>query len=432
MKTKSKKLFYVVLFILVLIFTHLFISEGKTVVAATNYISFEEFAKALAEKVELSPVTGAQASGYVNALLEKGVIKEGDFTSYTEDLTREDAAVLLNRADEYLHGETLDPKLVQTALEKRISDMNKIEEEKRLDVVKCYLKGYITGYNNGTYSTNRELRGGNKITKSGALNCIKMLKDKTLRAKLSPDGQLIRTTKLPKYAKNYPYILASYPNSYYDWKFYYEGVVRTEFNRETRKFEEVPYIHITEYATPAEVDQTTRIENFPEVKKEKLDLWVKKVQTHMESIFNVDYRTIDQDWIDTMASVDYTYGYWGMEDQTRSWLAKYVTNMKKNKTIVESSKIAVDGSSLYYFNNQFYLRVYVKFRIVSSNEKYTDGKAYENNKLFYTSYPLYLKKYELGKWQECCFDVSLANYTDKEIDNLGVLIAIINDSYYKD
>ncbi|MDF2486725.1 MAG: hypothetical protein K0R46_2893, partial [Herbinix sp.] len=222
MKAKSKKLFYEILFILVLIFTHLFIAEGKTVVAATNYISIEEFAKALAEKVELSPVTGAQGSGYVNALIEKSIIKEGDFTSYTGDLTRGDAAVLLNRADEYLYGDILDPKLVQTALEKRISDIKKISEAKRMDVVKCYLKGYITGYNNGTYSTDREFRGGNKITKSGALNCIKMLKDKTLRAKLSPDGQLIRTTKLPKYAKNYPYILASYPNSYYDWKFKFE------------------------------------------------------------------------------------------------------------------------------------------------------------------------------------------------------------------
>jgi hypothetical protein len=43
--------------------------------------------------------------------------------------------------------------------------------------------------------------------------------------------------------------------------------------------------------------------------------------------------------------------------------------MKKNKTIVESSKVAVDGSSLYYYNGRYILRVYVKYRIKSSNWK---------------------------------------------------------------
>lgn len=42
------------------------------------------------------------------------------------------------------------------------------------------------------------------------------LKNKGKRFKLSYDGQVLRIINLPKNYKDYPYILASFPNSYYE------------------------------------------------------------------------------------------------------------------------------------------------------------------------------------------------------------------------
>ncbi|NLK27892.1 MAG: hypothetical protein GX306_06070, partial [Clostridiales bacterium] len=158
--------------------------EQKTV---NVYITIEEFAELIAKKIGLETISDLENAG---------IIKEGDFSNYTKNITRTDAAVLLNRADEYLYGDKLDPNLVELALEKRISDIEKIKKSKQIDVVKCYLKGFIKGYSNGKFSTDREFRGSSRMTREGALSCIKMLKDKSLRAKISPDGQLIRTTNL--------------------------------------------------------------------------------------------------------------------------------------------------------------------------------------------------------------------------------------------
>ncbi|MGB4659063.1 MAG: hypothetical protein WBI07_07780, partial [Mobilitalea sp.] len=166
----------------------------------TEYITVEEFVKALVEVVGLEPSQGNEGSEEVDILIEKGIIKEGDFTSYTKNLTRGDALVLLNRADEYLNKDAIDAALIQKVIDKRISDITKVSEIKREDAAEAYLKGFMKGYTNGEYCTDRKLKLTSKITKAGALESIRMLTNKKLRAKISPDGQLIRTTKLPKYA----------------------------------------------------------------------------------------------------------------------------------------------------------------------------------------------------------------------------------------
>lgn len=430
MKNLRKRAISLVLIITVAM-TALFVIPVRNVGAATGYITVESFAKSLAKEIGLKSISGDMKNGYINALLKKGIIKEGDFKSYTSYLTRGDAMVLLNRADEYLYGDKLDPDLVQLAIDKRISDIKKVKEAKRADVAKAYLKGFMKGGSNGDYCTDRNMKVNNKITKTGALNCIKLIKNKKLRAKISPDGQLIRTTNLPKNADRFPYILASYPNSYYNWRLNYEGFTTyTKYNPETGRVEEFEDEYLKDYASPADIDKTTDIENFPQVRKENIDIWVDKVKTHMECIFNVDYRTIGQEWIDKMAKVQYTYGYQGMDEQTRERLQDYVDGVKKEKTIIECSKVAVDGSSLYFSRHRYYLRVYVKYRIVSTKCTYSGGDFWSNNTLFYTSTPIQLKDVALGKWKECCFDVALTKYDNKEPENLGVAWVDIDELFY--
>ncbi|HHU71663.1 MAG TPA: hypothetical protein GXZ21_06455, partial [Clostridiales bacterium] len=246
--------------------------------AATKYIKPEEFIESIVKELNI-PVDN---DSYVDAAINVGIVKEDD--NFSSDLTRADVAVLLNRADEYLYGDTLDQDLVTLALEKRISDINSIDKDKRVDVVKCYLKGFIKGYSNGDYSTDREFRGDKKISRKGALDTIKMLKDKSLRAKISPDGQLIRTTNLPKNADLFPYILASYPNKYYEWELKYQTIARLNKDKKLT--------NLVDFAPPKDVGNIRDYEDFSLIKNEHINEWVDKAKKHLELVFNVDYRTI--------------------------------------------------------------------------------------------------------------------------------------------
>ncbi|NMB43881.1 MAG: hypothetical protein GX995_07100, partial [Clostridiales bacterium] len=184
---------------------------GNTQVAeaASKYITVEEFATELVKAIGL---TSEGKSADLNKLIAIGIIKDGDFNKYTSNLTRGDALMLLSRADDYINQPEIDEWLVQTVIDKRISDIKDADSSKREDIARGYIKGFIKGYFNGNYITNRNMKVNNAITRKGALNCIKMINDESLRAKISPDGQLIRETKLPRNADKYDYILASFPN----------------------------------------------------------------------------------------------------------------------------------------------------------------------------------------------------------------------------
>lgn len=415
----------------------LYVEPAKEAGASTVYITVESFAKYLTKELGLSSIKGSESSGYVNALIDKGIIVDGDFKSFTGELTRGDAMVLLNRADEYLYGDTLDPELVQLAIDKRISDIDSVKGSKKEDVAKAYLKGYVKGYSNGNYSTDRNMKVNSKITKDGVLGCLKMLKNKSLRAKISPDGQLIRTTNLPKYAKYYPYILASFPNSFYDWKFQYETHERIG-TRPDGSFGEIPYVNLEDYASPADLaKKPSRFDS--DVTDKYFDVWVDKVRTHLECVFNVDYRTIGEDWAQKLWQTDFYLGDISEgEEIQQNVIRKYVDNMKANKTIVKSSMIAVDRSSVYYYDGKYHLRVYVKYCITSSNEKYEDKDKlakktdyYFNNILFSRDYVRF-NGYSIGKWKECCYDIELAANQITGGDNLrlGVCEAHLNEFPY--
>ncbi len=425
-----KKVTAILLTVLLAIISPL-ITRPQTAQAAATNISVSEFAKELVIELNVQVVEESNAS-YIDALMNLGIIKSGDFADYTATLTRGDMLMLLSRADDYVNHPSIDTKLLNEVIEKRISDINNVAETKREDIAKGYIKGLMKGYSNGAYSSNRKLKLTSIVTKAGALSSLKMLKDNTLRVKISPDGQLIRTTNLPKYAKYFPYVLASYPNAYYDWQFRYEG--QAKVNPETG--ERTPYKYLEEYASPADIDKITDFENFNDVKNQYLDVWVKKVKTHMECVFNVDYRTINEEWVNKIISSDYSYGDESLENRTKDKINQYIKNTKENKTVVESSKIVVDKSSLYYFRGSYVLRVYVKYRINSSVVKAganADTLVNDNpyRKILYTRYPIVcLNDFSLGDWKESYFEVELSWYFIKKPERLGVYYSILDELLY--
>ncbi len=380
--------------------------------AASNKIKIYNFIKLLVPAIGLEVDTTAKGP-YLKAALAAGIVKEGDFKDYKADLTRVDAAVLLNRADEYLNGDKVDAELLEIILTKRISDIKKIPAGKREAVAKVYAKGLIVGKSNGMYIQNRAFNGYDYLTTADAKKVVALLKNTKGRAKLSPDGQLIRTTNLPKNAKSYPYILEAFPNSFYEMKFMYQ-ISSYSWEPEEGK----------DYGSAAYIRARKNFEN-AESRYQFTDDWIKKVEDNLKYRLNVDYRTIDTIWLNNLRNTYYVFRNETSNKSTTDDIKVYINYVKKNKVVIKSSVISVEPSTLYY-DQSFRVRVYVKFKISFSGEK----KKQED--LIFASQTIYLPGLIRDKWFEGIYDIEIATANGGSTgSDYAVFDDSLNDYYYK-
>jgi len=306
-KMKIKGLSF--LLVIAMLFTS-FLLPPQTVNASTNRITIEDFTTKVVKQLNLK-VARNEEKPYIKAALDAGIIMDNEFDDLSKYITRTDASVILVRADEYKYGVTVSDELIDIIISKRLSDIETVEESKRIYVAKAYALGYIKGYNNGLYSTDREFRGSNKLTATGGKELVDMITNKsnTNIGIIAPDGQLTRTTKLPSNADMYPYILASYPNAFYDWEFrfmkYYDYDGRPKYGTSQ-------LVNLVDYASPKDVKSMHLYQwkledkSIDEVYESVIDTWVAKVKLYLKTAFNVDYRTLKKDnkWFDTMVKLD--------------------------------------------------------------------------------------------------------------------------------
>ena len=282
---------------------------------------------------------------------------------------------------------------IKAVLDDRISDIKDIPKSKREAVASIVAKGIIKGYSNGMYVQNREFRGNNKITANGAKSVINKVLNPNLRALISPDGQLIRTTKLPKNASDYRYILECFPNRFYEMKFDFTNIVG--FKEGTVKK--------SSYAYPVEVDYDYLYKNHYayqlELDMDKYELYDKalnQVEKYIEHIFNVDYRSVDDKWKNGLIStLDQDYDW-----RLNVWIDDYMEAMKKNHVIVECEHVAIEPGTLYKSINGLFVRVYVKYKITADNINV------HPEELLYGDMT-YLKGLENGKWRYRYYDINI-------------------------
>lgn len=387
------------IFLIAMLITSTLLSVQK-VNAANNNIEIDTFVKLLVNALELDVDKNAN-NPYLESALKNGILKDGDFKNYTDYITRTDVAVLANRADEYLHGNTVTGLLVKEVQNKRISDIKKIDKNKREAVAKIVAKGMIKGFSNRKYVQNREFRGNNLISTNGAKSIINLVLNQKGRAKISPDGQLIRTTNLPKNYKDYEYILECFPNSFYEHKFRYQRLVYSYEPKE-----------LIDYASPARMkDRKTNLDY--DTYKYK---WAEKIRLNLETRLNIDYRTVDEEWINTLRSTYYFYNYPTQDKEIINRISKYVNIIKKNKVIIKSQIVTVEPSTLYDSIGT-YIRVYVKFKISANDMSNQDDLIYGD----------IIKLYGLSKdkWFEGTYDIELATVNGSSD---GYDYAIFNDS----
>jgi len=399
------------LLVLTIIFSCILIPAQPSA-AASNKIKIYIFIKLLVPAIGLE-VDNTAKSPYLKAALAAGIVKEGDFKDYKADLTRVDAAVLLNRADEYLNGDKVDAELLEIILAKRISDIKKIPAGKREAVAKVYAKGLIVGKSNGMYIQNRAFDGYDYLTTADAEKIVALLKNTKGRAKLSPDGQLIRTTNLPKNAKSYPYILESFPNSFYEMKFMYQISSYSWEPVEGKDYGSAAYIRARKDSKNAES------------RYQFTDDWIKKVQDNLKYRLNVDYRTINNTWVNNLRSTYFIYDVASIDKKTTNDIKEYMNYVKKNKLVIKSSVISVEPSTLYY-DQSFRVRVYVKFKISFPGEK----KKQED--LIFANQTIYLPGLTRDKWFEGIYDIEIATANGGSTgSDYAVFDDSLNDYYYK-
>lgn len=359
--------------------------------AASDYMYSGAFIQELVKTLKLEVDKNSDSDGrYLDAAIKAGIVKEEERkVFYFTTISRDYAAVLVNRADEYLHGDKADPKLVKTIQEKRISDINNTPKNMREAVAKCFAKGIVIGSSNGYYIQNRKFKGSADLSTSDSKIMLKRLVNTKSRAKISPDGMLIRTTNLPKNAKNYEYVLACYPNSFYERKFEFM------FTEQYKAGERNPAYEIYPVQMKKSTFKTWNDSWAFSIEMDKyLYDWQKKAETYLNYVFNVNYKTVGDKWINGLASC-YVKSNINEADSIRDY---YLKHIKANKVSVESSIIAVEPSSLYHDLGGYCMRAYVKYRITAKDI------SVKQNRLLWCQYPM-LDNLKSGEWRSIIVDI---------------------------
>lgn len=386
--------------VVILLMVVILILPSSTTISAkttSKNITIGEYVELLMKAMKVT-LNESEEQPYITAAVSIGVLKTADEFEVDKELTRTECAVLTNRADAYING-SKEKSLYENIVNlKRISDLSQIKKAYRDDVVQAFGKGIIVGYTNGKYSQSRAFKGNNKITYSGAKVIINKLMNKKSRKKISPDGQLIRTTNLPKNYKAYDYILEAFPNSFYEMKFSFQYGVKQVWDKKKDGWVTVDKVELEDYARPC------KIREWSEEKKESIDLylydWCSMVEQNLKYRFNVDYRTIGSKWFNGIRE---TYTISQNEDIDKEYadeIKEYIKVVKKYKIIIKAEKIVVEPSTLYK-DSLDNLRCYVKFKIISCNNMKIDS-----NDIIYSNFNnMKLRK---GVWIERYFDIDVA------------------------
>jgi len=335
---------------------------------------------------------------------DKGVILSDDYSQFLY-VDPETGIVLFNNGkwsketsnllDYKLKLELRDRRVVKKL--GRVNDIKSAEKRHQLDLITVLKKGIIIGKSMGRYTQNRNLMPKRKVSLAEAKKVIERVYDSKKRYPMSPDGQLLRKTNLPFWASDYKYILASYPDSYYETMFGYESHLATSFKLHS-SYDPPKYTYeriLNGYETNDNI--------YEEADK------VRRFQNHR---MNVDYRTIDKKWRDKLISFYRRKEHTKKSDLNgmKKEIDKYIRFVKENKVIIESKPVATDASSAYYWYITPSFHTYMKFRIVSC--KNLDKNLY---KIIYGSHvgdwsyglaKYREKKVKLGEWCEGVYQVN--------------------------
>lgn len=342
------------------------------------------------------------------------LMKEGEYKA-KDFVTWEDAVVLTNRADEIMNGESYNKDLYKQVKEKqRLVGLAGLTSKEMKAARICFVKGIIIGEPMGSYSQERKLYVREKLTRKEVDKLMERLESKTKRIKLTSDGQVTRTTNLPKNYKAYDYILASFPNEFYETDFEFS---RRRYGRKQERYED--------YAYPKDMKKLKFTNSFNQtfVFKDDLkqygDLWMEKVEQNLEARLNFDYRTSGNEWISKLRQTYFIAHDAEYDKSETDNIKEYVKIAKKNHVVVQSKKIVVEPSSMYMEGGSYYVRCYVKFKV--SADTFYQWDSMKQHELVYSSGDyIFFKNLKKNTWYEGYFDIVIDGYLGYPSDENSV------------
>lgn len=339
----------------------------------------------------------------------KSFVKPSEKARLGKAITNEYAAMLLNRADVYKNGSAYNASLYKHIVAgKRISDIRSVDAKYRKAVRLVFLKGIMAGESNGAYSGGRKFSPKKKMTAQEASKALNRLRDKTKRVKLSYDGQVVRTTNLPKNYKSFPYILASFPNSFYEYKFGYDGMTINDGAATPQNGKH--------YCSPAYLYKRDKYLGTPmkAVLGRYGDSLHDLIYKNLYYRFNFNYKTTNTSaWISKLRS---TYYYDTLsKDQNQEItkdIRKWVENAKKYGVVVQAKNIAVDLSTMYSVmsDSDFWVRGHAMVRVTAKDFRKTDNGCVGDMIYGYSDDGPWIGNLQNGKWISFDFEMNIGTH----------------------
>ena len=303
--------------------------------------------------------------------------------------------MLADRADTFKNGSEYSEDLYNQVVDKkRISDISKASKSKKEAIYRCFVKGIMVGKSNGSYTQTRKFNPKGYLTVGDANNIANRIKSKSKRIKLSYDGQVIRTTNLPKNYKNFSYILASFPNSFYEHKFMYQLIDKDDFKN---------MVVGEDYASPIKLTKVKRADyNIGESLKTKDgDKVMKNLMTNLNCRFNYNYKsTKKNDWIAKMAA---TYNN---KEYAARIAKKYTQFAAERKVVVQSSQIVIEPSATYYYGDSVMFRGHARIKVTAGKFEKWQGK---DQNYMIMGFSTYFKELKNGKWYDFNFEIMVCS-----------------------
>lgn len=334
-------------------------------------------------------------------------------------VSRAEAICMINQIDWYYRGDFQEEdKYTNIARYQRLGDLSNYSFEMQRNLMEAYGKGIVVGTSKGLYTGQRELELKKRITKTAFKKMKARLLEPKKRREISFDGQVIRTTNLPKNYKSFPYVLEGYPNSFYEMAFIYQRTMHSK--KPVIGDQYIPPVNMSD---PKYMDQY----KFNLLKKGysivERNLWLK---------LNYDYRTCKKKWREELAK---TYCHPSGKEGYQSGLSsikEYQKKAQKNHVILKADVVTADPGTLHYSRvGGYYVRCYVKFKVISADFIPTVKSQKQNEIVFGDDVTISgLKK---NKSIAFCFDYCINTcrdvFSDKEI--VGIWWDMIGDEMYR-
>ncbi|MFA9463303.1 MAG: hypothetical protein ACERKN_03315 [Velocimicrobium sp.] len=385
-------------------------TQKKTVETIRTNCSVGTTAKYVAKKLKLT-ISGTGYKAYRNALVDARILLSTELTDTSKSINKGELALLASRVMAYKEEKENTERSETIVSKKRILDLSKLEEPYKSSAVWVFGEGVMVGSSNGKYSQSRKFKPTDTVTAGAMKSVILKALGKKDRSIISPDGQLTRTTNLPKNYKKYSYILASFPNKFYEQRFQYQYHI---YHYEPE--------YLVDYVNPVDLERYKEKYDLEILSDEVVDLWAEKIKQNLTYRLNFNYKEVDSDWSNGLRNTYYK-SYTDYDKYITQDIEDYVEVATKNKVIVKSDKIVVEPSTLYKDGSNFYFRCYLRFKVTSTTQIYgrSTGKQRE---IIYAHNSIALDDLAKGKWIDGYFDIGVSTST---VNDDGSTYAVSSD-----